>query len=260
MITLIGHGYIGTHIAKRLRNFEWISHKDVPNKHTKFIINATGYIGYPNVESCETNRQVCMEANVLYPLSLEYQYDVPILHITSGCVYQGYPENGWKETDEPNLNFDTGPFYSACKSLFQTLMKPYLNKSYVFRIRIPFDDLPNRKNLLYKLENYDTIVNYENSITCIDDLIECILLFSRRFPPFGIYNIVNKGIISNKEIAEKMELSNKTFVAPKEFERNCTVVRSSCSLNTEKIETIYPMPSIHDALNNTIVHYRKNRL
>jgi UDP-glucose 4,6-dehydratase len=259
MITLIGHGYIGTHIAKKLRDFEWISHKELPNEKTQFIVNAAGYIGYPNVDACEVNKELCMEANVLYPLRLEQKYKVPILHITSGCVYTGYPQNGWRETDEPNFNFDNGSFYSGCKILFQKMLKEYLNKSYLFRIRLPFDDTLHQKNLLYKYEKYSTLVNFENSITCVEDLVNCVSLFIKERPEYGIYNIVNKKTTTTKQIVEKMQL-NKEWMSHDEFQSKVNTPRSNCSLNTEKIESVYDMPCIESALDKTIYSYRKNNL
>jgi dTDP-4-dehydrorhamnose reductase len=259
MITLIGHGYIGTHIAKSLKNFEWISHTETPSKNTDFIINATGYVGYPNVESCEMTRNLCMQANVLYPLSLEQRYDVPILHISSGCIYTGYPENGWAEDDEPNFTFDNGSFYNGCKATFEKLMTQYLSKSYVFRIRLPFCHTPNRKNLLYKYEKYNKLVDCRNSITSVSDLINVVSYFVNQRPNCGIYNVVNPGVISTKEIVDKMHLK-KEWYTTEEFDRISSVKRSNCSLSTKKLCQVYKIPSIDDALHMAIFEYKRNTI
>ena len=54
MIVLIGHGYIGEHIAKELDNqsiqYQWIHHTDNIPTDTTFIINATGYTGVRSEE------------------------------------------------------------------------------------------------------------------------------------------------------------------------------------------------------------------
>lgn len=259
MITLIGHGYIGTHIAKRLRNFEWISHLETPRKDTDFIINATGYIGHPNVDACEVNRELCLEANVLYPLSLEQKYSVPILHVTSGCVYYGYPKGGYREQDAPNLNFDNGSFYSGCKGLLQKLIEPYLSKSYLLRIRMPFDDTASPRNLLRKYERYSQLVDFENSMTSIDDFLSCVDLFVKERPEFGMYNIVNKGTTTTKQIVDLMKLEKQWF-DPATFDQAVKAKRSNCSLNADKIKKIYAMPTIEEALERTVYNYRKNNL
>ena len=260
MITLIGHGYIGTHIAKKLRNFEWISHNESPSKTTRFIINATGYIGTPNVDACEINKDLCMQANVLFPLELERKSSVPILHITSGCVYDGYPTDGWKETDAPNLTFDNGSFYSGCKGLLQTLLESRLKeRSYLFRIRMPFCDTINMRNLLYKYERYATLVDTQNSMTCIEDLLNCIDLFQKELPEPGIYNIVNKMSATTNSITDMMGITqDKTWIELHEFNSTVKAKRSNCSLNTDKISALYDMPDVYTALDKTIHEYRKN--
>ena len=61
MISLIGHGYVGKHIAKELQlqgiPFEWFTHKDRIPSSSLAIINAAGYTGVPNVDACEINKQ-----------------------------------------------------------------------------------------------------------------------------------------------------------------------------------------------------------
>ena len=155
MIVLIGHGYIGEHIAKELDNqsiqYQWIHHTDNIPTDTTFIINATGYTGVPNVDACEVEKQQTIDGNVTYPLKLEINNtNTPILHISSGCVYTGYHKN-FTETDEPNFDFNNGSFYSGSKALEQKLLQPFMNKSYLLRIRMPFGDSHHPKNFLTKM-------------------------------------------------------------------------------------------------------------
>ena len=128
MITLIGHGYVGKHIAAELDNqkltYSWITHRDTVPNDTTMIINAAGYTGSPNVDACEQHKQETINGNVVFPLQLEAANPfTPIIHITSGCVYTGYKPGGWTEEDAPNFDFNNGSFYSGSKALFQTLMK-----------------------------------------------------------------------------------------------------------------------------------------
>lgn len=256
MITLIGHGYIGTHIAKTLTNFEWISHKETPNRNTSFIINATGFIGFPNADQCEVEKNTCIDANVVFPLKLERENKVPIIHITSGCVYSGYPDGGYSEDDKPNFGFEEGSFYGGCKSLMQTLIEPYLEKSYVFRIRLPFDDTTHFRNLLNKYERFEKLIDVENSITCIEDLQKCVNFFIKERPQFGMYNVVNKNTTTTKSIVDKMNIK-KDWMTMEEYKTLSKSPRSNCSLSTKKIKSVYNMPDINEALNKTIYNYRK---
>ena len=126
MITLIGHGYVGKYIQKELEKqvikHEWIDHETQPSASTKVIINAGGFTGVPNVDACESQKDKTIDGNVLFPLRLSRWAElrnIPIVHISSGCVYTGYKEGGWIEEDAPNFTFDNASFYSASKALNQ---------------------------------------------------------------------------------------------------------------------------------------------
>lgn len=256
MITLIGHGYVGSHIAEKLTNFNWITHKDAVPSNTSFIINAAGYVGTPNVDACEINKMECINANVLFPLELEKKFNVPIIHVSTGCLYMGYKDGGWLEDDEPNFNFDTGSFYNGCKGLFESLMKPYFDKSYLFRIRLPFGVKKHSKNLLTKYETYNKLVDFRNSITSMEDLVECVLFFIKERPKTGLYNVCNVGSTSTKEIVSLMNLS-KEWMSEEEFNQVTTAKRSNCILNVDKLSDVYKIKTIEEALDITIKNYGK---
>lgn len=251
MITLLGHGYIGTHIAKTLRSqgilFDWRSHNSKIPSSTTAIINAAGYTGTPNVDACELQKQSCIEGNVVFPMKLEHLFPyTPIVHVTSGCVYTGYKDGGWTEDDVPNFNFTNGSFYSASKVLFQQLMANN-KKSYLLRIRLPFGDEYNLKNYLTKLERYETLIDFENSISYINDVAATAIHFARHLPEPGIYNVCNPGTVTTKQVADMMGLKKKWFTE-QEFNEAVIAPRSNCNLSTEKLQNVFPLQSSKDAL------------
>ena len=263
MITLIGHGYIGDHIAKELSsqfcNFEWISHLDPVNTDTKVIINAAGYTGSPNVDACEIYKQETINGNVIFPIELEKSYpNIPILHISSGCIYTGYKDGGWTEEDDPNFDFNNGSFYSGSKVLGQKLLKPFMDKSYLFRIRMPFGDDPHPKNILTKLEKYDKLIDYENSLSYTIDIARIAVYFANTLPPFGVYNICNPGSKTTKSISNQLEIHKEWFTED-EFKSVTKAPRSNCVLNTNKIQSVYPIQNIDQALNLAIENYKMKR-
>lgn len=255
MITLIGHGYIGSSLAKGLSDFNWITHNDEVPKNTTFVINATGYVGNPNADEIESRKNFCIDANVLFPMKLEQTTNIPIIHITSGCVYDGYKDGGWSETDESNLNYDNGSFYGGSKALLEKLMAPYLSKSYLFRIRLPFGENKHKKNLLCKLIKYEKLVNYRNSITCIEDLIDVVNYFIKNRPDCGIYNVTNPGSVTTRQIADMLGLSKEWFTE-EEYKKTILAPRSNCTLNTNKLESVFSILPIENALDLTISNYR----
>ena len=258
MITLIGHGYVGKYIAdelfKQKKEFYWINHKQGIPWGTDFIINASGHTGYPNVDACEKEKDLTIQGNVLYPLQLEKwatAIGIPVLHISSGCVYTGYKDGGWTEEDAPNFTFDNGSFYSASKSLFQELFAQYTYKSYLFRIRMPFGPDNSQKNLLTKLSKYDKLVNKLNSITQLEELARCVLYFAENRPEFGIYNAVNPGGIMTIDIANRLGL-NKEILTPEEELLVMRAPRSNCTLSTEKMDKVFQFTTDAYALDGTI--------
>ena len=259
MITLIGHGYVGRHIAQELNkqgvNYNWITHTDpVPTSTT--IINAAGYTGSPNVDACEDKSEETIEGNVTWPLMLEgMNPDTPIVHISSGCVYTGYTEGGWSELDPPNFGFGVGSVYSGSKEMFQSLVTPYLSKSYLLRIRMPFGDTHDPRNLLTKFMNYPKLIDTHNSLSCIMDVARVAVYFAVRKPEPGIYNVCNPGSITTRDIADRMGLDKQWFTQ-QEFAAVTKAPRSNCTLNVDKLQRVYPIQSLDKALDFCIPRFK----
>lgn len=256
MITLIGHGYVGEQIAKELSKqqlaYHWIKHSDSVPSNTMTIINAAGYTGSPNVDACEINKQATIQGNVIYPVQLEESNPTtPIVHISSGCVYTGYTENGWLEDDAPNFDFDNGSFYSGSKALGQEMLTPYMDKSYLLRIRMPFGDTHHPKNFLTKMIKYEKLISYDNSLSYLPDVAAVAVHFAKVRPPPGIYNVSNPGHSNAEEIVRMMGIS-KEFFSVEEFNKAVVSPRSNCILNTDKLMSVFPIPHVRVRLQSSI--------
>lgn len=261
MITLIGHGYVGRHIQMQLekheKKYNWISHDQQIPKKTTVVINAAGYTGFPNVDACEIRKQETIDGNVMFPVKLENHCpDLPIVHISSGCVYTGYKDGGWTEDDEPNFDFSNGSFYSGSKALAQKLLMPYMEKSYLLRIRMPFGDYPDPKNLFTKLEKYDKLVDFENSLSYTNDVARAAIFFAEELPESGIYNVCNPGSMTTKQIAEKIGVTKEWFTE-EEFLSSVKAPRSNCVLNTDKLQRIFSLTPVERAVDIALKEYRK---
>jgi len=230
------------------------------------IINCAGYIGKPNVDACELEKASCIEGNVLLPnmlaqLCKEKEYE--FTQISSGCIYGGY-EKDFDEKDKPNFDFQNGSFYSGTKALAEKVVLDNNPESYIFRLRIPFDEFSSPRNYLTKLLSYSTLLDARNSLSHRADFAKYAIELISQKVPHGIYNITNKGGVTTKEVTELMKKYLKTgkdlefefFSNLDKFMSEVTAPRSNCVLDTSKIEQYIPIRTAEEALKDAISNYR----
>ena len=136
---------------------------------------------------------------------------------------------------------------------------------YILRIRIPFNGVPESKNYLWKLLNYDNLISQQNSITNVDDLVNFVYKFIsccsfKDKPPLGIYNVTNTGSIDAKTVTEILKengLGNQNWNFVSVEDANFKVGRSNCKLDTSKIENLgLGLPSVKDSIEKAIKEYK----
>jgi dTDP-4-dehydrorhamnose reductase len=252
---ILGKGFVGTKLKKYFDDLEYrstlIGKTDLnytkPHNLIDFIIqnkisavvNCSGYTGTPNVDACESNKEICWLYNVVIPNIITKvckDLGVPCIHVSSGCIYTGY-EKRFIETDIPNfgLYYKESSFYSKTKHAFETIAD--LDYAAILRIRMPFTDTLEPKNYLYKILKYDNLISFDNSLTSIDDLNNFIFKLIQNFKP-GIYNVVNTEPTNAKNIVEifkqhNVANTNWSFVDMDKL--NIIAGRSNCVLATAKI-------------------------
>ena len=227
------------------------------------IINCAGYVGKPNVDTCETHKAECVDGNVVFPAMISQlcaSEGYSLAHISSGCIYGGYSKD-FSETDDPNFDFTNGSFYSGTKALAEKTVLRNKQDSYIFRLRIPFDEYKSPRNYITKLLTYDNLLDAENSFSHRGDFAKyCIDLMEAK-APFGIYNMTNKGSSTTKQVVEliKKYSPNKrdfNFFEDLESFSSVTVApRSNCVLDTSKIERYIDIRSAEEALEEAVSKY-----
>ena len=228
------------------------------------IINCAGYIGKPNVDACELAKSDCIEGNVLLPYMISnlcQKENYQFIHISSGCIYGGYKKD-FTEQDAPNFDFQNGSFYSGTKTLAEKVVKQNNPNSYIFRLRIPFDEFSSPRNYITKLLSYEKLLDARNSVSHRGDFAKyCIDLIEQKVP-HGIYNITNKGSVSTKEVVElikenpKLNKEFKFFSNLDNFMQQVTAPRSNCILDTSKTEQYIKIRTAQEALRNSIFNYK----
>lgn len=202
------------------------------------VINTAGKTGRPNVDWCEDHKIETIRSNLTGPLVLLEEClarSIYFVHIGSGCIYQGDNEGrGFTEADAPNF---TGSFYSLTKFLSESALKPF--PVLQLRLRMPFDGVPNPRNLITKISKYSKVLDAENSLTYLPDLVKvATTLIKRR--AVGIYNVTNSGPASPYRIMQKYtEIvdPSHTFerISIAEMPTVAKAARSNCILSSEKL-------------------------
>ncbi len=263
----------------------------------ELVINAAGYTGKPNVDACETARAETLQGNTLFPAMLAHACAVtktPWGHVSSGCIYSGgkvvaggververdlappelrslfeqQPESfrGFTETDLPNFSFRSPPcsFYSGTKALAEEAIQN-LGRCYVWRLRIPFDEIDGPRNYLSKVQRYPKVYDNVNSISHRGDFVRaCLDLWERR-APFGIYNVTNPGAVSTRQVVETIQRilkPNRRFEfweSDEEFYRVAAKTpRSNCILEVSKLlATGVRIRPVEEALEGALQNWRK---
>jgi dTDP-4-dehydrorhamnose reductase len=240
----------------------------------EFLVNVAGFTGKPNVDACEIAKADTLVGNALLPQTIAHACAIcaiPWGHVSSGCVFSGAkvtvngrrhaekdltrpdlrslvdqsPDaiHGFTETDTPNFTFRDPPcsFYSGTKALGEEAIAG-VGQSYIWRLRIPFDEFDNSRNYLSKVQRYEKVYDNVNSISHRGDFARaCLDLWDRR-APFGIYNVTNPGFVTTRQVVavvERILKPDKRF----EFWQNDTefyrraakTLRSNCVLDVSKL-------------------------
>lgn len=267
---IFGDGYLGNKFKNALGDEAVISSADIGNivevreilqkEKPEIIINCAGRTGRPNIDWCEDHKDETLYSNVTGPLVLAKvcsENNIFMVHLGSGCIYQGdNNSNGYSEDDIPEIK-DIPSFYSLTKFMSEHL----LNKFPILqcRIRMPLDSEKSPRNFITKITNYEKVINEANSMTVIDDLIQTTITLALK-KRTGIYNVVNPGVISHKEILDMYkELVDPNFVyniiSTKDL--HAKAGRSNCMLTNDKLvaEGIFLM-DIHDAVRKVLQNYK----
>lgn len=286
MIYLLGgSGYVGTAYRRYFREqgiaHRAISRRDCDYYHTdtlitairrdrpSFLINAAGLTGRPNVDACEQCKHQCLLANAVLPGIIAEACEATELawgHVSSGCLYTGSKPDGsgFTESDPPNFTFrqNNCSFYSGTKALGEEVLagKP---RVYIWRPRMPFDEVNSPRNYLSKIMHYDRLLKAINSLSHLGEFVAASVKCYQNRLPFGIYHMTNPGKISTEEI---VALIVKIRGPAKEFRYFATEVefmkeaaatpRSCCVLNSGKLASMgVVMTEVSRAVEEALLHW-----
>ena len=252
-IIIGGTGYLGNHIfmtlkkqmkmvlkiSTRLENIEDLK-KQLTLFKPKYVINAAGLTGLPNIDWCDDNKQKTIETNITYQLTLCHICKELNIHLTifgSGGIFKN--NKIYTENDRGDY-FDK--FYSEARIYLENICKHYDNVLYL-RINYPLSNCTNKKNLLVKVLGFKSVTNKPMSITCVDTLFPILTQIIEN-GEIGIMNFVNPGTTT---LLKLKKAYNDSCGDTKQIVINNNPNRSCPILDSTKIEKYNPI-SIEESI------------
>lgn len=237
----------------------------------EFLINAAGYTGKPNVDACEIHKAECLFGNAVLPGRIAEACEragVPWGHVSSGCIFTGARADGgeFTEEDAPNFTFrqNNCSFYSGTKALGEETLadKPNI---YIWRLRIPFDNIDNPRNYLTKLIRYERLLEATNSISQLHEFVAATFACWEKRIPSGIYNVTNPGYVTTSEVVDLIRQSGvctkqfQFFPSEAEFMKVAAKTpRSNCIMSSKKLAAFgIQMTPVRDAIQTALKDWKK---
>ena len=278
IILLGGSGYVGLEYQKLFTRmgvpFRNVTRKEIDytdshhladllaESRAEFLINAAGYTGKPNVDACENDKAACLFGNAVLPGRIREACErtgTPWGHVSSGCIYSGERPGGggFREEDTPNFSFRANhcSFYSGTKALGEEVLAG-AQECFVWRLRIPFDEVNSRRNYLTKVMSYARLLDACNSLSQLDEFARATFECWQQRVPFGTYNVTNPGHVTTREVVDLIRQSGvcqkdfQFFEDEAEFMRLAAKTpRSNCLLDTGKLHAAgIDMTEVHAAI------------
>ena len=262
----------------------------------EFVINAAGFMGMPNVDACELQREETLWGNTLLPQTVArvcLMTNTPWAHLSTGSLYSGAkikdssgtrvvrdlntPEmrclfelnpglfRGFTERDEPNFSFRSAPcnFYSGTKALAEEAVAK-MGQNYIWRLQNPFNEIDRLPNLFSKLQRYSKVYDHVGSFSQLDDSVRACLDLWEKHAPYGIYNVANPGAVTTRQIVTMMQCilrADRNFEFwrdDEEFYREgAKAPRANCILDVSKLVSLgIKMRPVEEAMADSLEHWQ----
>ncbi len=141
------------------------------------------------------------------------------------------------------------------------------SNTYIWRVRIPFDQFENPRNYLTKLMRYSRLLNATNSISELQEFVEASMRCWEMRVPFGTYNMTNPGSVTTREVVDLIRKSGVCdrefdfFESEDEFMRTAgRTPRSNCVLTSEKLAGLgIRLTEVHEAIERDLRNWKRTR-
>lgn len=162
-----------------------------------------------DVDKCELNTNHAYETNTKATENIALfckEFDIPLVFISTGAVFDGEKEGGYTELDPP------GPInvYGKSKLLGEEKIRLQLSKYYIIRAGWMVGGKNKDKKFVWKIiqllktkKEIPVVIDKIGSPTFTQDFAKGLLDIVST-GEYGIYHCVNKGICARFDIAQKI--------------------------------------------------------
>lgn len=196
------------------------------------VINCAAFIPKPSVSLCDKYPEETIRGNVILPTTLAHACEscgATLAHISTGCLWNDGKVH--YEDDPPQRAFKGYcGFYVGTKVLAEQEVRKFKNH-YIWRMRLPFDHIPDERNYLTKLVTFDEVWVQCNSMCHRGDFVKACLDLWHKRAEYGTYHMNNPGAMDVIDILNLMN-ANGLRVNPTTLVGNKS---GECKLSASKL-------------------------
>jgi len=139
-----------------------------------------------------------------------------------------------------------------------------VGRSYVWRLRIPFDEYDGVRNYLSKVQRYPKVYDNVNSISHRADYARACLDLWEKGAPYGVYNVTNQGFVTTRQVVALLEKILKPkqkfefWKDDKEFyQQAAKTPRSNCVMDVSKLLAAgVKIRDVNEALEDSLKNWK----
>lgn len=211
---------------------------DIAHTHPALVLNAAGITHgqrHPNIDGCEESAmmktrtaRVNIDGAVIVAEACR-RAGVPLAHLGSGCIYDGYGARALDEGMTPN----PPSWYSHTKAVGDAAVAA-VPGTLVVRLRMPFGRLSHPRNLLTKLAHYRHVIDAPNSLTYVPSLLSAVTVLMQT-GAMGVYHVVQPEPVSPYRLMRALGHRVEPWT-PEELNAAVVAPRSNCVLSTARLQ------------------------
>lgn len=220
------------------------------------VVNAAAYIPAGGVSLCDDNKAETIKANLMLPDMMSRvcaDLGIPFAQISTSCLWNDGQTHSENDPPQRAFNGHCG-YYVGIKHLAEQAVISNCQKHYIWRIRLPFDEMDHPRNYLSKLSTFTEVFKHNNSLSHRGDFVKACLDLWQTQSEYGIYNISNPGSVKAIELCFSLWLARIIKWQPKFVDGP----KCDCTLNVSKLlDAGVKIRPVEEAIQHAITNWRK---